>query len=182
MLGPQTEPNICGSSGNRRKFFLCRGEFHRYPDVIQLFQTKKEYIEKQEEPNALAMVSDLVRGPAEAFIPATRGCLSHLPGPTVSSKQPEAIRDQQHRNTPSEKALNFFRKNQPPPIKTIVNFKIALPGQASDGGGVGEVGEAQLSTLLRICREFCAAEVLACQNVHKVLFFCPFQDFISLNC
>ena len=180
MLGPQTEPNICGSSGNRRKFFLCRGEFHRYPDVIQLFQTKKEYTEKQVQPNALAMVSDLVRGPEEAFIPAARGCLSHLP--MVSSKQPEAIRDQKHRDTPTNKAHRFFMKNNPPQNKTTVNFKMELPGQASDGGGVGEVGRAQLSTLLRICREFCTAEVLACQNVHKVLFFCPFQDFISLNC
>jgi hypothetical protein len=180
VLGPQTEPNICGSSGNRRKFYLCRGEFRKYPDVIQLFQTKKEYIEKQEEPNALAMVSDLVRGPAEAFIPATKGRLSHLP--TVSSKQPEAIRDQKHRDTPSSKALLFFSKNNPPLNKTNVNFKMDLPGQASDGGGVGEVGGAQLSTLLRICREFCAAEVLACQDVHKVHFYCPFQEFIPLNC
>ena len=123
------------------------------------------------------MVSDLVRGPAEAFIPAARGCLSHLP--TVSSEKPDAI-SQKHRNTTSNKAFHFFRKNPPP--GQAVDFKMAFPGQASGGGGVEVVGGAQLSTLLRICREFCAAEVLACQNVHEVLFYCPFQEFIPLNC
>ena len=127
----------------------------------------------QEGPSALAKVSELVRCPAEEFLPGSDKSLSLLP--TVSSDQPEGIRDQ--KCTPS-KAHTFFTKTRTPQANTTVECKV-LFDQPSGGGGVGR-GGGQLSTLLRICREFCAAEDQAGQNVHKVLFCCPFQAFIHL--
>jgi hypothetical protein len=157
VSGPLTEPDIGGSSGKRKKFFLCRMRRSclSYQSVVKLFQEMKEYNLKLEG-------SSTGHHPALATVSALGDLFPANHSPMQFEALPESI-------TSFEAKVKRFVQADP-----FVACKVSLlpPARAGGPGGV-------LSTVLDLCRNFCGEETAS--RKAQVLSNRPFRFFIPLN-
>ena len=167
MSGPLTESEICGSSGNRRKFFLCRMHrcIFRYPTIVRLFRTMREYNVKQERPEAHPDLGPIPR-------------LSRAVQASYSMKPVESAFFRHHPASPESLAsvdskLTAFTRKRPNAYNAVsMVFQPRVRHEVEEGRGGGHPS----AMIVGICRQFFLQET-AC--LRQVLFYCPFQVCVS---
>jgi hypothetical protein len=156
--GPLTGFEICGYSGDRRKFFLCKNRNNclRIDSIVELFRTQREHTVNQ--PSAATKTS-------ASILPASASCFPCSPMKICIER--EASPD---RIVNIDSRLDRFKLKCPNnvTVKTTCN----VGRQARHGGE-----EEMRSNVLDICRKFCKP---ANRPARQVPLCCLFQLYFLI--
>ena len=161
LSGPLTESEICGSSEDRRKFYLCKNRnlCLRIPSIVDLFRSYREHTVTKPS-NTLKQRSET------AETNELSSCFPHTSGnsPTKISLGPAA-------NTESivSRLQQFASKYQSTQRTTYDQSYIPSAGHRGE--------EEMLSNVLEICCRFCNT---VNPPARQVPFYCPFQVYIPI--
>ena len=167
MTGPLTETVICRSSGNRRRFFLCknRNSCLKISTIVELFRAHREHPVKQ--PSAAAETKPL------ASIPPT-SCFT-CPSANSSMEISLERKKSTDRTKDISKKLNRFACKFSFEVSTRTTYSVS--SQAGHG-----IEEAMRSNLMSICRKFCETASRPAREVPIALFKCISRYFFDIVC
>lgn len=167
VTGPLTETVICRSSGNKRRFFLCknRNSCLKISTIVELFRAHREHPVKQ--PSAAAETKPL------ASIPPT-SCFT-CPSANSSMEISLERKKSTDRTKDISKKLNRFACKFSFEVSTRTTYSVS--SQAGHG-----IEEAMRSNLMSICRKFCETASRPAREVPIALFKCISRYFFDIVC